>query len=123
MNKKIFLCDDNAIILEALELVLSMTDATIVSESKSSLALNYIIKEKPDIFICDLQMPELNGEDLIKQIRTHKECDGLFILCMSASYEGEKIAINAGADYFLPKPFEIEELLSVVNRVLISRAS
>lgn len=53
MNKKIFLCDDNLVILEALELILSMTDAMVVSESKSAQALDYIIKEKPDIFICD----------------------------------------------------------------------
>ncbi|OOG18027.1 hypothetical protein BWD42_12105 [Sphingobacterium sp. CZ-UAM] len=118
MNKKIFLCDDNLVILEALEMILSMTDAKVVSESKSSKALFYIINEKPDIFICDLQMPELNGEGLIKQVRSHKELDNLFILCISAFYGGKDIAIRAGADYFLPKPFEINELLAVVNRVL-----
>ncbi|MNE39863.1 Response regulator MprA [compost metagenome] len=118
MNKKIFICDDNPIILEAVVLVLSIIDAIVVSERISSQALDYILKDKPDIFICDLQMPELSGEDLIKQIRTHKECDDLFILCMSASYNGRDIAINAGADDFLPKPFEINELLAIVNRVL-----
>jgi DNA-binding response OmpR family regulator len=123
MNKKIFVCDDTLLILEALELVLSITDAMVVSESKSSEALNYIIKEKPDIFICDLQMPGLSGEDLIKQIRTHNEFNDLFIICISAYYGGRNIAINAGADYFLPKPFEINELLSIVNRVLAGGAS
>lgn len=120
MNKKIFLCDDNLVILEALELILSMTDAMVVSESKSSKALNYIINEKPDIFICDLQMPGLNGESLIKQVRSHKEFDNLFIQCISAFDAGRDIAMGAGADYFLPKPFEINELLAVVNKVLNS---
>lgn len=118
MNKRIFLCDDNLLILETLELILSMTNAIVVSESKSAHALDYIIKEKPDIFICDLQMPEVNGEDLIKQIRARKEFDELFILCMSASDDAKTIAINAGADYFLAKPFELNELLAIVNRVL-----
>lgn len=118
MNKKIFVCDDNLVILEALVLILSMTDAMVVAESKSSKALNYIIHEKPDIFICDLQMPGLNGEGLIKQIRAHNELNDLFILCISASFDGKNIAMNAGADYFLSKPFEIDELLAVVNRVL-----
>ncbi|WP_418359792.1 response regulator [Sphingobacterium detergens] len=121
MKKKIFLCDDNLLILEALELILSTTDAMVVSESKSAQALDYIIKEKPDIFICDLHMPGLNGEDLIKQIRTHKEFHDLFILCISASNDGRDIAMNAGADCFLPKPFEINELLAVVNRILTAR--
>ncbi|MEI2274264.1 response regulator [Sphingobacterium sp. ML3W] len=120
MSKKIFLCDDNLLILQALELILSMTDAIVVSESKSSLALDYIIKEKPDIFICDLQMPGLNGEDLIKQIRAYEKLDQMFILCVSASYNGRDIALNAGADHFLPKPFEIYELLSIVNKALVS---
>jgi len=118
MNKKIFVCDDNLVILEALVLILSMTDAMVVGESKSSKALNYIINEKPAIFICDLQMPGLNREGLIKQIRTHNELNDIFILCISASYDARDIAINAGADYFLPKPFEINELFAIVNRVL-----
>jgi len=119
MNKKIFLCDDNLVILEALELILSITDATIISESNSSLVLDMIINEKPDIFICDLQMPGLNGEDLMKQMRTYKILDQMVILCISASYNGRDIAINAGANYFLPKPFEIQELLSTVNKALV----
>lgn len=64
-------------------------------------------------------MPEVNGEDLIKQIRAHKEFDELFILCMSASDDAKTIAINAGADFFLAKPFELNELLAIVNRALI----
>ncbi|MGE8291561.1 MAG: response regulator [Sphingobacterium sp.] len=123
MNNKIFLCDDNLVILEALELILSMTDAMVVSESNSAQALNYILKEKPDILICDLQMPRLKGEDLIKQIRSHQEVDNLFILCISASYDGKDIAMNAGADYFLPKPFDVNELLAIVNRVLTAGAN
>lgn len=119
MSKKIFLCDDNLVILEALELILSMTDATIISESNSSLVLDMIKNEKPDMLICDLQMPGTNGGDLIRQIRMHKEFNGLFILCISASYNGRDIARNAGANDFLPKPFEIHELLSVVNQVLM----
>ncbi|RKE57112.1 response regulator [Sphingobacterium detergens] len=120
MNKKIFVCDDNLVILEALVLILRMTDAMVVAESKSAKALNYIINEKPVIFICDLQMPGLNGEGLIRQIRAHNELNDLFILCISASYDARDIAINSGADYFLAKPFEINELLAVVNCVLVA---
>lgn len=122
MDKKIYLCDDNAAILETLALVLSMTDATIVSESKSSRAFDYISREKPNIFICDLWMPELNGDKLIRQIRHHKAFDDMFILCISASYDGKDIALDAGADHFLAKPFEMNELLSIVNKVLDSGA-
>jgi Response regulator containing CheY-like receiver, AAA-type ATPase, and DNA-binding domains len=118
MKKKIFLCDDNIPMLEALELVLSMTNATVVTENKSVKALNYILREKPDIFICDLSMPEINGQDLIKQIRVREELDNIFILCISASFDAESIAINAGANYFLPKPFDLYELLDIVNSVL-----
>ncbi|WP_333863974.1 response regulator [Sphingobacterium sp.] len=118
MKKKIFICDDNVHILEALELVLSMTDATIASEKKSSQALSHILREKPDIFICDLSMPEITGEDLIRQIRARKEFDDMFILCISASHDANSIAINAGADHFLPKPFEIDRLLSIVKAAL-----
>ena len=121
MNRKIFLCDDNLLVLQSLELVLSLTEATIVSENRSTEALEYILQEKPDIFICDLEMPVRSGEDLIKEIRSRRECDYLFIICVSASSEGRAIALNAGADYFLPKPFAINELLPVVTAVLTSK--
>ncbi|WP_312191361.1 response regulator [Sphingobacterium sp.] len=118
MDKKIFLCDSNRPVLDALEMVLSLTKAIILSESNSSKVIDQILQEKPDIFVCELEIPGLGGERLIRGIRQYSEYNKLFIICISTSERGKTIATNAGADYFLSKPFDLQELLSVVNKVL-----
>jgi DNA-binding response OmpR family regulator len=118
MNKKIFICDSDLPVLEALEMVLNLTDARVVSEINSAKVMDYILHEKPDIFVCELEMPAPSGEMLIREIRQYSDYDKLFIICISASYRGKTIATNAGANYFLSKPFDLNELLSVVNTVL-----
>ncbi|PRD48426.1 response regulator [Sphingobacterium haloxyli] len=113
-GKKIFICDDDTGIIDVLRLILESTDAEIIAESRSARAFERLIKEKPDVLIVDLWMPEVSGEQLIHKVRNHVELQETYIICISASYEGEKIATEAGADVFLAKPFDMRAILSLV---------
>ncbi|MFD1770471.1 response regulator [Sphingobacterium suaedae] len=114
-KKKIFVCDDDRGILDALEIILALTDASVVSESRSSFALRRMLDEKPHILIVDLWMPELGGDKLIEHVRNTAELRDMYIICMSAAQGAKEIAIRAGADKFLAKPFDMNDILSLVE--------
>lgn len=114
MSKKIFICEDNIYVLNALLEVLSVTGADLLTEQDSTLAMEGILRFSPDILICDIQMPRVSGTDLIRSIRKSDVLRDVFILCISASHNGREIAMFAGADAFLEKPFDIDDFLAAL---------
>jgi CHASE2 domain-containing sensor protein/CheY-like chemotaxis protein/nitrogen-specific signal transduction histidine kinase len=74
----------------------------------------------PDLVITDLAMPLLDGMGLIEQLRSHPETRELPIIVSSANVFGSnrQRSLNAGANAFLPKPFEVEELLNTLQSLL-----
>ncbi|WP_293907877.1 response regulator [Sphingobacterium sp. UBA5670] len=116
MRRKIFICDDDKNIVEMLEMVLGeFTEATILSETDSRKAFARLAIENPDILLVDISMPIVSGDQLIRQIRDDMSISSMFIICMSANLMGEQIAINAGADVYLAKPFDMSQLLSLIG--------
>lgn len=117
-KKKILICDDDAGILDVLEMILLETGHTIIPEINSLNILTLIHSEAPDLVILDLWMPILSGDQLVQMIRENPAFNDLPIVVISASPDGKEIAMDAGASEFLAKPFDYEELLQIVAKLL-----
>lgn len=77
-------------------------------------------KDEPQVLIIDLNMPDMSGVDVIKKIRSNPNWDKLAILVLSSA-ESSKDRINclnSGADDFVIKPFNPEELNARINAIL-----
>lgn len=74
----------------------------------------------PDIIICDLNMPDINGMELLKMVRSSGFFSSIPVIMLSATESTEqKIEVlNAGADDFLVKPFNPKELEARINSIL-----
>jgi len=118
-QKKILICDDDYGIVNMLELMLEDLDAQVISETNSTKVGERLIQEQPDLLIVDLWMPVVTGDEIIKFIRQHDGLKHIFILCISASRNGEEVAMEAGADVFLGKPFDMDDLLDVVQQAIV----
>lgn len=114
MPKKILICDDDPGIIEMLELILEETGHMIISEINSLNVKAILDKEKPDLLLMDLWMPVLSGDQVLKLIRHQNSTKTLPVIIISASSDGKEIAYNAGANDYLAKPFDINELLHKV---------
>jgi|GEM_PF-818046 len=77
-------------------------------------------KNIPDLIITDLMMPEMNGEELTALIRSDDDLNHIPIIVLSAKSAGtNKIALyDLGADNYLIKPFEVDELLAIIRSLL-----
>lgn len=117
-SKKILICDDDEGILDVLELILEDTGHTIIPEQNSLNVKPLLDKQKPDLVILDLWMPVLSGDQLLGMIRNNPSYSDVPVIIISASRDGEEIAKNHGASAFIAKPFDYENSLSVVNKLL-----
>ncbi|RYY30563.1 MAG: response regulator transcription factor [Sphingobacteriaceae bacterium] len=118
MSKKILICDDDAGILDMLSIILEDAGFETISELNSLNVYKVIQTEKPDLLLLDLWMPVLSGDQVLKTIRVDPEKKNLPVLVISASMEGRTIAREAGANDYLAKPFDIDQLINKVKVLL-----
>jgi DNA-binding response OmpR family regulator len=74
----------------------------------------------PDIIICDMNMPELDGIGFVRAIKAKNETRKIPVIFLTASNDPRHMVdgINVGARFYLTKPFELNELIWKINRVL-----
>ena len=77
--------------------------------------LKTIEKVHPGLVIIDLWMPEMTGDEVVKQLRKKPETCNLPVIVISASIDGKQTADNAGATHFISKPFDIYNLINKVE--------
>jgi len=118
MNKKVLICDDDEGILDMLALILEDEGFEIISETNSLNINNVIEIEHPDLLLLDLWMPVLSGDQVLKMLKKNPETSKLPVIIISASIEGKKIATEAGANNFIAKPFDVDELVDKVQQLL-----
>ena len=87
---------------------------TVVSELSGANAVNCAIAEKPDLIILDLQMPHVDGFEVLRQLKQHPVLAGIVIFCMSGSNseESRERSSQLGATAFISKPINIKTYLS-----------
>lgn len=117
-KKKILVCDDDDGILMMMETLLNRFNYETRTELDSRNVFESIKAFDPDLMIIDLWMPHISGDEIIKKIRSAEKENELPVIVISASWDGKQIAIEAGADGFLAKPFNIEELIKTVEKAL-----
>ena len=118
-GKKILVIDDEKHIAEAIRLNLKMAGHEVVVGINGLEGLNWWKEFNPDLVIVDLMMPEIDGVGVIKEIR--KRDVKIPILVISAKdHVKEKIhCLSLGVDDYLSKPFDLDEFLLRVDRLLL----
>ena len=116
---KIIICDDNQDNLDVLEMLLGQEGYSVIKENNSTQIIQKIREQSADILLVDLWMPVICGDDIIKIIRTDSKLNKLPIIAFSASHDGEHIALKAGADYYISKPFDIDQMIATIKKLLI----
>lgn len=119
-NKKIMVCDDDQGILDVLQMLLETEDFTVCTEIESPNLIDKIRNQNPDLLLLDLWMPILSGDQILKTIRQTEEIKHLPVVVLSASVDGSDIASDAGADAFVAKPFDMDDLIMKIRRLLIN---
>jgi DNA-binding response OmpR family regulator len=117
-KKHILIVDDNSDILDSMRFVLEEADYTVtVSEKGDTVEGLLLTKESlPKLLILDLLLSGKDGSTLCSLLKSYPKTRNLPIIMISAHADGKKLAVDAGADDFLAKPFDINNLLKIVKK-------
>src|SRR5688500_1271475 len=115
--KKILLIEDNLEVRENTVEILSLANYNIVSAENGKIGVELAQKEKPDLIICDIMMPELDGYGVLHILNKKKETAGIPFIFLTAKTEKTDIrkGMNLGADDYLTKPFDDTDLLNAIE--------
>ena len=113
--KKILVIDDHQITLDVIYDILADEKCYDVYTFNNVPHLNYIESINPDIILLDVLIREHDGRDICKLIRNTHTLKHVRIILFSAFLDEEKLAIESGADCLLRKPFDLEELLRIIE--------
>ena len=115
--KKILFIEDDTVVRENTAELLELSDYEVVTAANGKIGVELAKKELPDIIICDIMMPELDGYGVLQALAQKPETQQIPFIFLSAKTEHKDIrrGMDLGADDYLTKPFEEEELISAIE--------
>lgn len=114
-SDKILVADDDPAILDALKMMLELHNYNVETIS-DGLVLQRIRGKRPRLVLLDILMSGVDGRDICKQMKQQKETKDIPVILISATQNIRQSTKDAGANDFLPKPFDVEDLLSKVAK-------
>lgn len=118
MHKKILVVDDDYDILDAIKLVLESEGYMVLTISRGEDTYKKVIEFQPDIILLDVLISGIDGRIICKTLKNDKYAMFKPIIMISAHPSTKIDSFRYGANDFLEKPFEIEELLTMIERHL-----
>ncbi|MCH7988221.1 MAG: response regulator [Planctomycetes bacterium] len=113
-KRKALIVDDDEELVELIRDVLDADGRFEVRVADNGFDAGMMVKEyRPDILVLDVMLPDINGKEVCQRVRKDETLEDVKIICISGMVEKDKIGElkEAGADDFLQKPFEIEQLV------------
>lgn len=117
---KLLLIDDDPNLILLVKDYLEFNGYEVLTASQGMEALEILEKQTPDLIICDVMMPEMDGYTFVEEVRKNSNFDWMPIIFLSAKGQSkERIkGLTKGADVYMVKPFEPDELVAQVKSTL-----
>ncbi|MGH2788225.1 MAG: response regulator transcription factor [Actinomycetota bacterium] len=118
--KRVLVCDDDPVILRLLQVNLELEGYDVVTGRNGEDAVRLAAENTPDLVILDIMMPRLDGYQACAEIKSAEATKDVPVVFLSA--KAQQSDIDRGKEYgvseYMTKPFDPNELLSVVDRLL-----
>ncbi len=120
LNMRVLIVDDFATIRKILRNVLKQIGFTnMVEADNGKTALKVLKKESFDLILCDWNMPEMSGIDLLKMVKSDDELKDISFVMVTAETQKDNIveAVKAGVSNYIVKPFTAETVSEKLNKI------
>lgn len=120
MQKKILVVDDEKDITETLSFMLKANGYDVITAFDGENGLKAAKEENPDLIILDVMMPKINGYKIARLLKYDNKYKHIPIIMVTARGQDtdKLIGEETGADVYITKPFEFEEILNSINKYL-----
>ncbi len=120
MAKKVLVVDDEEYLLELVAVNLEPAGFEVIKAANGQEGLKKTITERPDLLVLDVRMPGLDGFEVCRQLKANPATKDIPVIFLSA-YAQEtdlKKGYSLGAEVYMKKPFDVEELVRTVKKIL-----
>jgi two-component system chemotaxis response regulator CheY len=116
----ILLLEDNLELRNLLQQALEYNNFQILAGASGVEGLQLLENTRPypDAIICDINMPEMDGVTFIRHVRAHPEWSKAYVIILSGQEDDHDMALSAGADAFIQKPFSVLGLTNLISKQL-----
>jgi two-component system, sensor histidine kinase and response regulator len=123
--KTLLVIEDEQFVRENIVEILESSGYRVMSAPNGVVGAHLAIEHLPDLILCDVMMPELDGHGVLEHVRTNAmTAETPFIFLTARADTGDlRAGMNLGADDYITKPFRVAELLKAVETRLIKQAS
>lgn len=117
-KKKILVVDDEPDILEFLQVILEEEGYAVLTSEKGEFLEQLHNGGLPDLILVDVLLSGKDGREIVKHLKSQEETKPIPVIMFSAHPSAEQTAREAGAEDFMAKPFEIDDLLAKIANYL-----
>jgi CheY-like chemotaxis protein len=119
-NKTIMVVDDNPDIITIVRTILEGKGFNVLSASSGAECLESLKKQKPDLIVLDIMMPEMDGLEVLTRLKAMAEFNNVPVVLLTAKVQYEDVlgGYKLGADYYITKPFTSTQLINGINLLL-----
>jgi CheY-like chemotaxis protein/uncharacterized membrane protein YqhA len=117
MSETILVIEDNPSIRENTAEILRLANYEIITASNGKEGLDIAVHQTPDLILCDIMMPEMNGYEVLTAVRSNPKMIGTPFIFLTAKTEKNEIreGMNLGPDDYITKPFNEADLLQAIK--------
>ncbi len=115
-GRRVLVVEDEKDVCQMLALILETNGAEVTAVASAAAALDELDRERPDVFICDIGMPQMDGYSLIGKVRALPQGQTIPAIALTAytKEEDRSRALASGFQIHIPKPVDPEELVAIV---------
>lgn len=117
-SKTVLLVEDEPNIMEALRFVLERDDWHVLTHSDGATALGAITDIAPDVVVLDVMLPNKSGFDILRELRAGQNTVPVLMLTARGQQKDRDMAIEAGANRFMTKPFANRDVRDALNTLI-----
>jgi CheY-like chemotaxis protein len=118
-RRRVLLVDDDPLILEILRTILDLEEFEVTTASDGRRALDVVGSSRPDVVVCDVMMPDLDGFEVCRALKATTADLPVILLTARDRPEDRQAGEDAGCDAYLTKPFSPLQLIDVIRDVRV----
>lgn len=122
---RVLIVDDDPEMVLVLGLLMKVNGITALTATGGVEGLEKVRADKPDVILLDIMMPDMDGYEVIKELRSEKSTKEIPVIFITARTDEEykERAENLGADGYVTKPYERDSLMETIRQVAGSRTT
>lgn len=118
MKNTVLIFDDDAEILQICTIILEHKGFRVVAENSCDNVIQKVTDSRADVILMDNSIPQIGGIEATRLIKQDEHTRHIPVVFFSANFNVAALCRQAGADYYLPKPFDINALEEMVARAM-----